>query len=105
MSDDLWKKSLYDLNVSRLYDEIKEAVKDFSKENIFDVLLSLMQFVEKYQLEGAQKKELVMSVLKKLCDEFKIDQALLVGVSVLIDKFVSIDNREIRIAGKKVCCF
>lgn len=107
MSEELWKLSLYDLNVTKLYDESKELIKDggFTQSNIIDVCLALMKLVEQYNLEGKQKKELVLAVLKKLCLEFGIPESTLDFISIMIDRFVSIDNREVRIAGKKICCF
>lgn len=102
---DLWKSSLYDLNVSRLYDEIKAGLQEFKQENLLNVCLASMKLAENYNLEGSQKKELVLAVLRKLCKEYGVNEELLNLVAEMIDKFVSIDNREIRIAGRKVCCY
>ena len=92
---------------NRLYDKLKELSSDgVTSSNITGIVLSLMQFVQTIGgLTGAQKKQLVISVIRKFITEEIEDRDLARDLSVfveltlppLIDEFVALNNRETRI--------
>ena len=91
----------------RLYDKLKDLGSDgVTSSNITGIVLSLMQFVQTIGgLNGAQKKQLVISVIRKFITEEIEDRDLARDLSVfaeltlppLIDEFVALNNRETRI--------
>ena len=91
----------------RLYDKLKDLGSDgVTSGNITGIVLSLMQFVQTIGgLNGAQKKQLVISVIRKFINEEIEDRDLARDLSVfveltlppLIDEFVALNNRETRI--------
>ena len=91
----------------RLYDKLKDLGSDgVTSSNITGIVLSLMQFVQTIGgLNGAQKKQLVISVIRKFINEEIEDRDLARDLSVfveltlppLIDEFVALNNRETRI--------
>ena len=91
----------------RLYDKLKDLGSDgVTSSNITGIVLSLMQFVQTIGgLTGTQKKQLVISVIKKFINEEIEDRDLARDLSVfveltlppLIDEFVALNNRETRI--------
>ena len=91
----------------RLYDKLKDLGRGgVTPGNITGIVLSLMQFVQTIGgLTGAQKKQLVISVIRKFINEEIEDRDLARDLSVfveltlppLIDEFVALNNRETRI--------
>jgi hypothetical protein len=91
----------------RLYDKLKDLGSDgVTPSNITGIVLSLMQFVQTIGgLTGAQKKQLVISVIRKFITEEIEDRDLARDLSVfaeltlppLIDEFVALNNLETRI--------
>ena len=91
----------------RLYDKLKDLSSDgVTSSNITGIVLSLMQFVQTIGgLTGAQKKQLVISVIRKFITEEIEDRDLARDLSVfaeltlppLIDEFVALNNHETRI--------
>ena len=91
----------------RLYDKLKDLGSGgVTSSNITGIVLSLMQFVQTIGgLNGAQKKQLVISVIKKFINEEIEDRDLARDLSVfveltlppLIDEFVALNNHETRI--------
>ena len=91
----------------RLYDKLKDLGSGgVTSSNITGIVLSLMQFVQTIGgLNGAQKKQLVISVIRKFINEEIEDRDLARDLSVfveltlppLIDEFVALNNRETRI--------
>jgi len=91
----------------RLYDKLKDLGSDgVTSSNITGIVLSLMQFVQTIGgLTGAQKKQLVISVIRKFITEEIEDRDLARDLSVfaeltlppLIDEFVALNNLETRI--------
>ena len=91
----------------RLYDKLKDLGRGgVTPGNITGIVLSLMQFVQTIGgLNGAQKKQLVISVIRKFINEEIEDRDLARDLSVfveltlppLIDEFVALNNRETRI--------
>ncbi len=91
----------------RLYDKLKDLGSDgITSSNITGIVLSLMQFVQTIGgLTGAQKKQLVISVIRKFITEEIEDRDLARDLSVfaeltlppLIDEFVALNNLETRI--------
>ena len=91
----------------RLYDKLKDLGSGgVTSSNITGIVLSLMQFVQTIGgLNGAQKKQLVISVIRKFITEEIEDRDLARDLSVfaeltlppLIDEFVALNNRETRI--------
>ena len=91
----------------RLYDKLKDLGSDgVTSSNITGIVLSLMQFVQTIGgLNGAQKKQLVISVIRKFINEEIEDRDLARDLSVfveltlppLIDEFVALNNHETRI--------
>ena len=91
----------------RLYDKLKDLGRGgVTPGNITGIVLSLMQFVQTIGgLNCAQKKQLVISVIRKFINEEIEDRDLARDLSVfveltlppLIDEFVALNNRETRI--------
>ena len=91
----------------RLYDKLKDLGSGgVTSSNITGIVLSLMQFVQTIGgLNGAQKKQLVISVIRKFITEEIEDRDLARDLSVfadltlppLIDEFVALNNSETRI--------
>lgn len=100
--DDLWKMSMYDLYLTKLYDSVKESIKELNKDNVIDVCWNLMKAVEAYKIEGVQKKELVLSVLTKICEDLKVDKGILLVLPGAIDYLVGVWNREKTLVDNKV---
>jgi hypothetical protein len=92
---------------NRLYDKLKDLGSGgVTSSNITGIVLSLMQFVQTIGgLTGAQKKQLVISVIRKFITEEIEDRDLARDLSVfaeltlppLIDEFVALNNSETRI--------
>lgn len=92
---------------NRLYDKLKDLGSGgVTSSNITGIVLSLMQFVQTIGgLNGAQKKQLVISVIRKFINEEIEDRDLARDLSVfveltlppLIDEFVALNNHETRI--------
>ena len=91
----------------RLYQKIQEVAKDgITSSNITGIVLTLMQSVQTLgNLNGPQKKELVIDVVKKFIREkvddenVKRDLQIFADLTLppLIDEFVALNNRETRI--------
>ncbi len=94
----------------RLYQKMQEVSKDgVTSSNITGIVLTLMQSVQTIgNLNGPQKKELVIDVIKKFIREkvddenVKRDLQIFADLTLppLIDEFVALNNRETRIKVK-----
>ncbi len=94
----------------RLYQKLQEVAKDgITSSNITGIVLTLMQSVQTLgNLNGPQKKELVIDVVKKFIREkvddenVKRDLQIFADLTLppLIDEFVALNNRETRIKVK-----
>ena len=94
----------------RLYQKLQEVAKDgITSSNITGIVLTLMQSVQTLgNLNGPQKKELVIDVVKKFIREkvddenVKRDLQIFTDLTLppLIDEFVALNNRETRIKVK-----
>ena len=96
-----------DYAFNRLYNKLTELGKDgVTSSNITGIVLSLMQFVQTIGgLDGKQKKQLIISVIKKFITEEIEDRELAGNLIIfadftlppLIDEFVALNNQETRI--------
>jgi hypothetical protein len=94
----------------RLYQKLQEVANDgITSSNITGIVLTLMQSVQTLgNLNGPQKKELVIDVVKKFIREkvddenVKRDLQIFADLTLppLIDEFVALNNRETRIKFK-----
>ena len=99
-----------DYAFNRLYTKLQElATEGLNLGNVTGIVLSLMQFVQTIGgLTGPQKKNLVVSVIKKFITEEVADSDLAANLKVfadltlptIIDSFVSLNNGETRIKVK-----
>ncbi len=100
--------------VSRLYDEIEAMIdgKKIDATSIISVATLLMKTVEKYtDVNGIQKKEIVLAVLRKIVEEKVDDQdekkniLFLIETTVppVIDALVSVDKGQLKIKIQKGC--
>ena len=97
--------------VDELYNSLSELVNsnELTTENVVQIAFNLMQIVETYpDLNGQQKKALVLHVLKRFVRENMDgdeERALLTFIdlflSTVIDTLVSVDKKEIAIKIKK----
>ena len=95
---------------TRLYNKLKNLAKNgITPSNVTGIVLSLMQFVQTIQgLTGYDKKQLVISVVKKFINDEISDKNLARDLSVfanltlppLIDEFVALNNKETHIKVK-----
>ena len=100
--------------VSRLYDEIETMIKGKKVDaaSIVSIATLLMKTVEKYSdVQGIQKKEIVLAVLRKVVDEgvedpteksnvlFLVEQT----VPPVIDALVAVDKGQLKIKIQKGC--
>ena len=74
-------------------------------KDIISFIIYLMQVVEKYKIDGSNKKEIVISIIKTIVSEYKnnienvetIDNFINTILPSLIDIIVSLDNKQIYI--------
>ena len=100
--------------VARLYDEVESIIsnKKIDAGSMISVVTLLMKTVDKYtDVNGIQKKEVVLAVLRKIIEEtvkdeserqnilYLADQA----VPAVIDTIVSIDKGQLKIKIEKGC--
>jgi len=100
--------------VSRLYDEIETLIegKKIDAGSIISIATLLMKTVEKYSdVNGIQKKEIVLAVLRKIVQEkisdpderanvlFLVEQT----VPPVIDALVAVDKGQLKIKIQKGC--
>ena len=94
----------------RLYQKMQEVAKNgVTSRNITGIVLTLMQSVQTIgNLNGPQKKEIVIDVVNKFISEninnesVKHDLQIFTNLTLppLIDEFVALNNRETRIKFK-----
>ena len=99
--------------INDLYTQLRNIVGDqrITYVNIVNILLSLMQIVETYKnVTGEQKKELVLTSLNLFIDkDFNYNVAARKEIKELvksmlpevIDMFIKLNNKEVRISIKK----
>lgn len=107
------------LNAStRLYNDLIKIVGDdkINKTNIISIVTNLMQIVENYNdIVGVKKKEVIINTLVRFIEnnieepheENEIKSIVSVILPTVIDTFISIDKKEVRIKLKKhllACC-
>lgn len=102
-------------NIDKLITEVDKLIDDdkLTTVNISKVMVSLMVLVDEYpDLTGTQKKEIILTVLRKYVIEHFEEEApeyadlLKIIETVLpttIDLMIRIDNKEITIHLKKGC--
>ena len=109
----LYGKIIVDI-CDKIYDHLKLSLLDqkLTISNITYIIVDLMKFLEKCQIESLSKKNIIIATIEKyILDEFEnienIDEIKVFMQSVpnLVDIYKSIDNKEIRIKLKKVHCF
>jgi hypothetical protein len=104
----------------RMYEELKKIVGDgkLTTTNIIITLVSLMQTVDGYaDLKGEQKKAVVLEAIIHLIDETvqesdkaSFKQLVLLTLPSVVDNFVKLDKKKLKIKTKKVissflrCC-
>lgn len=103
-----------DSYIDKLYTEIMSVIEKNKIEitDIVGITINMMQIVDKYKnINGVQKKNLILYILGKLIDD-KIDDEQLVNnlklivnmtMPFVIDTFISIDKRQLVIKMKKRC--
>lgn len=103
-----------DSYIDKLYTEIMNVIEKNNIEitDIVGVTINMMKIVDKYKnINGVQKKNLILHILGKLIDD-KIEDEQLVNnlkfiinmtMPFVIDTFISIDKRELIIKMKKRC--
>ena len=103
-----------DSYIDKLYIEIMNVIEKNNIEitDIVGVTINMMKIVDKYKnINGVQKKNLILHILGKLIDD-KIEDEQLVNnlkfiinmtMPFVIDTFISIDKRELIIKMKKRC--
>lgn len=83
-------------------------IGEIDSSNIFNITINLMQFVEKYpQMKGIDKKNLVMSTIKKIINKYNLQETIFQILPIYIDNIIDVDNRNIKIDTKKklfFCC-
>lgn len=108
-----------DINFERLfdtlYDKINKLTNHIDDKNIINVLILIMQLVEnENKFSGLGKKKLVLLLLERLIENISEKENIdylkfLVSVLIpsIIDKFISIDKRELQIkqVETKSSCF
>lgn len=111
--DEIKTTTSVETNIDKLLTEVDKLIDDdaLTTVNISKVMLSLMVIVDEYpELSGPEKKEIVLSVLKRYVVEHfeeehpEYKELLQIIEKVLpttIDLMVSIDNKEISIHLKK----
>lgn len=100
--------------VENVCKEIKKILKGerLCSSNVISVLVSCMQFVEKFPIVNGYDKQLViLESIKRIIDEQDNDEVerenmkLLVSLTLpsVIDTFIAIDKRELQIKLKTSC--
>ena len=97
--------------INNLYAQTEQIIGgNLTLENMFGVLVNLMQVVEHYkEIKGIQKKQLILLVLNKYINQHIVleGDALLLknlvqkSLPMVIDTIVSIDKKELAIKIKK----
>ena len=105
----------------RMYEELKKVVGDgkLTTTNVITILVNLMQTVDGYvDLKGVQKKAVVLEAILHLIEEEVQDetekeqfkQLVLLTLPSVVDSFVKLDKKKLKIKTKKVisnfmqCC-
>lgn len=105
----LWKASMFEIYFNQMMNAFKDNVKSLDSQSVIPVCLELMKFAERFSIEGAQKKELVIAVLQELCTILGVNPALLVLIPVFIDSIISVERGNIVVSVKPEnlmsCCF
>ena len=79
-----------------------ERKENISITSIILHTIDLMQFIEQYsQLKGCQKKNIIISVIKKINANTHVMEFVNDDLPFLIDILVSIDKRKLHIKAKK----
>ena len=101
---------------SQIYENLKDIIGDgkVTRGNIVTLLLSIMQLVDSYtHVTGVQKKAIVLDCLYRIIDDQiddvteRTDLKLLVSLTLpnVIDSFVRLDRRQLRINVQRCCGF
>lgn len=105
----LWKASMFEIYFNQMMNAFKDNVKSLDSQSVIPVCLELMKFAERFSIEGAQKKELVIAVLQELCTILGVNPALLVLIPVFIDSIIAVERGNIVVSVKPenlmACCF
>jgi hypothetical protein len=92
---------ILDNSVDQLVASINTMVgnEQITSFNILSICMSLMQIVEKYpNLQGHQKKELVLRALDVALSKKGGNNALMALIPSFIDNVISIDNDQVKIS-------
>lgn len=76
-----------------LYTKVKDAFpsKEVNIGNVFDLIRLTMEEAEKFtDLEGRQKKELVIRIVHEAIEDFVLDDVDNESIHILVDKFVDV---------------
>ena len=104
-------------NASRLFTSAKNIVADYgtlSAGTIIMIMVDLMKIVDTYpNLNGSQKKQLVLEVLNLVIDELPMSQDEQSGLKHLVEKtlptvidvVIDIDKKKLKIKIQKCCNF
>lgn len=95
----------------KLIDDVSKTYKNFSTENIMDILPTLITFADRFKtLAGCDKKELVISLLNKIIDKTDgpgndelLDPILKKLVPSIIDTLIKVDNKTLKLKQAKNC--
>lgn len=102
-------------NVSRLFTAAKDIVADYgtlSAGTIIMIMVDLMKIVDTYpNLNGSQKKQLVLEVLNLVIDELPMSEDEQEGLKQLVEKtlptvidvVIDIDKKKLKIKIQKCC--
>lgn len=103
------------IHVGNVYNNIKNLNLDnITLQNISTVILAIMSVVDKYKdLTGVQKKAIVLDTLYYIVEhqissvnhKNEIIMFIKLSAPLLIDNFISLDKRELRVKLRKTCSF
>ena len=95
----------------KFINKFKKNLSEISPKNILEFVIYLMQKVDKYEITGETKKEVVLSLIKKIISTYKdsiknmnhIEKFINIISPSLIDIIISLDKKEMYIKIKNEC--
>ena len=97
-------------NLKHKFKTVLEMNSDLTPKHLVNFVIYLMQTIEKYNINGTDKKEIVISVMKNIIEEYKnniqdptyIENFINTILPSLIDVIVSLDRKETFIKAENV---
>lgn len=85
--------------IGELITRVETSIKDgkISTEMIIPLCILTMQLAEKMIMKGADKKQLVLTVMNKLVEKYKADIGLLSLLPGFIDMAIELDKDHLHI--------